>query len=341
MRSLPITLRGWRQRALACIVLAALLALALDRLFPPPLPTLTEDLSTIVVDRDDRPLRAFPAPSGAWRFAVTQEEVAADYFRALFAFEDRHFYRHPGVNPLAVARASAQALWHGEVVSGASTLTMQVARLIEAQPRNLAGKLRQMARAMQLEARLDKREILELYLNYAPFGGTVQGVAAASHAYLGKPPHSLSLAEAALLVALPQAPSRLRPDRHPQAARAARDKVLRRMQRLGVISDAEAMAAMGEPVESRRLSVPMWAPHLAQRLRAAHPRQAVIRSSIDLELQMAAEARLRDYFARLDRRSSGALMVLDHRDGAVLVYVGGVEFGDHRRAGHLDLRVGR
>lgn len=327
-----------RRTRLAILVLASiLLALALDWLFPPPLPRLTDDLSTVVVDRADRPLRAFPAPSGAWRFAVTQDAVAPDYFRALFAFEDRHFYRHPGVNPAAVARAAAQALWHREIVSGASTLTMQVARLIEPQPRSLAGKLRQMFRALQLEARLSKREILDLYLNYAPFGGTVQGVAAASHAYLGKPPSSLSLAEAALLVALPQAPSRLRPDRHPEAARAARDKVLRRMADLGVITPAQAADAMREPVESRRLAVPMWAPHLAQRLRRAQPGAAVIRSTIDLELQMAAEARMTEYADRLDPRTSGALMVMDHRDGAVLAYVGGVEFGDSRRAGHLDL----
>lgn len=326
-----------RIRLILIAVAPILLALALDGLFPLPLPALTDDLSTVVVDRADRPLRAFPAPSGVWRFAVTHEEVAPDYFRALFAFEDRHFFRHPGVNPAAVARAAAQAVWHGEIVSGASTLTMQVARLIEPQPRSLGGKLRQMFRALQLESRLSKREILDLYLNYAPFGGTVQGVAAASHAYLGKPPGSLSLAEAALLVALPQAPSRLRPDRHPEAARAARDKVLRRMADLGVITPAQASEAMREPVESRRLVVPLWAPHLAQRLRSAHPGAAVIHSTIDLELQMAAQARLAEYAERLDPRTSAALLVLDHRDGSVLAYAGGVAFGDRRRAGHLDL----
>jgi penicillin-binding protein 1C len=326
-----------RFRLLLLAALAVLAALALDWLFPLPLPSLTDDLSTVVVDREGRPLRAFPAPSGVWRFAVTEEEVAPDYFRALFAYEDRHFFRHVGVNPAAVVRAAGQALWHGEVVSGASTLTMQVARLIEPQPRTLAGKLRQMFRALQLEKQLSKREILTLYLNYAPYGGTVQGVAAASFAYLGKPPKSLSLAEAALLVALPQAPSRLRPDRHPTAARAARDKVLRRMVQHGVIDAAAAEQAMHEPVESRRLEVPMWAPHLAQRLRTAHPGAAVIRSSIDLELQMALQARMTEYFDRLDPRASGALVVMDHRDGSVLAYLGGVAFGDPGRAGHLDL----
>lgn len=330
-------LRRWLLRLLGLCALVAMLAVVLDALLPLPLPTLTRDLSTVVVDRNDRPLRAFPAASGVWRFAVTEERVAPDYLRALFAFEDRWFYRHPGVNPLALLRASGQALTSGRVISGASTLTMQVARMIEPQPRSIAGKLRQMFRALQLEARLSKREILELYLNYAPFGGTVQGVEAASFAYLGKPAHSLSLAESALLVALPQAPSRLRPDRHPEAARRARDKVLRRMADLKVISAAAATDAMREPVSARALSVPMWAPHLAQRLHRVHPSFAVIRTNIDVELQMSLEARLKEYFGRLDRSVSGALLVMDQRDGAVLAYLGGVEFGDPLRAGHLDL----
>ena len=221
-------IRKMGSRLLWASLLLLVLAFTLDTLFPLPLPTLTNDLSTVVVDRDDRPLRAFPAPSGAWRFAVTKDQVAPDYFTALFTFEDRWFYRHPGVNPVALLRASGQALRSGRVISGGSTLTMQVARIIEPQPRNLAGKFRQMFRALQLESRLSKREILELYLNYAPFGGTVQGVEAASFAYLGKPARSLSLAESALLVALPQAPSRLRPDRHPEAAQKARDKEIGR-----------------------------------------------------------------------------------------------------------------
>ena len=323
--------------SLLALILAVLTVWALDACFPPPLPTLAEDLSTVVVDRNDRPLRAFASRKRVWRFAVTADQVAPDYLQALFAFEDRHFFRHPGVNPAAVVRAGWQALASGRVVSGASTLTMQVARILSPQPRTIGAKFKQMLRALQMERRLSKREILDLYLNYAPFGGTVQGVEAASFAYLGKSARSLSLAEAALLVALPQAPSRLRPDRHPEAARKARDKVLKRMVDLEVITADAAAAAMREPVEARRLAVPMWAPHLAQRLRSQHPREAVIHSTIDIELQMGLEARVAEYFGRLDRRVSAAVLVMDHRDGAVLAYLGGVEFGDPKRAGHIDL----
>jgi membrane carboxypeptidase/penicillin-binding protein PbpC len=142
------------------------------------------------------------APPGAL------EEVSPRYIEALVAYEDRSFWWHPGVNPWALLRAAAQWLEQGRVVSGGSTLTMQVARLLEPTPRTLAGKLRQIARALQLELRCSKREILEIYLNFAPMGGVLEGVEAASRAYLGKPAQRLSAAEAALLTVLPQAPSR-------------------------------------------------------------------------------------------------------------------------------------
>src|SRR5690606_31984972 len=147
----------------------------------------------------------------------------------LLAYEDRWFWRHPGVNPVALLRAAWQMAGSRRIVSGGSTLTMQVARILDPHPRTLAGKARQLLRALQLEAHLSKREILALYLERAPFGGTIEGVEAASWAYLGKPAARLSHAEAALLAVLPQAPTRLRPDREPDAARRARDKVLARM----------------------------------------------------------------------------------------------------------------
>ena len=144
----------------------------------------------------------------------------------LIAAEDRRFDRHPGVDPLAALRALIQLAISGRVVSGASTLTMQVARLLEPHPRSLSAKLGEMAKALALERRLSKDEVLGLYLTLAPFGGNLEGVRAASLAYFGKEPARLSAAEAALLVAIPRSPERLRPDRHPEAARAARDRVL-------------------------------------------------------------------------------------------------------------------
>ena len=205
------------------------IALAADRFYPLPAPGRSAPFSLIITARDGTPLRAFPDKLYIWRNPVALTQVSPLYVEAVVGYEDRAFWRHPGVNPFALVRAGAQWLRHGHIVSGGSTITMQVARMIDPTPRTLAGKLRQILRALQLEAHYSKREILELYLNYAPMGGVLEGVDAASRAWLGKPPSNLSHAEAAMLAVVPQAPSLLRPDRFPERARQARDKVLRRM----------------------------------------------------------------------------------------------------------------
>jgi penicillin-binding protein 1C len=219
-------------------------------------------------------LRAFADRDGVWRYPASVERVSPLYVQALIGYEDRWFYKHPGINPIALARAAGQWVRHGRVVSGGSTLTMQVARILDPpRPgrRSVFDKTRQMARALQLEVHLSKREILALYLDRAPFGGTIEGVEAASWAYLGKPASRLSHAEAALLVVLPQSPSRLRPDREPERARVARDKVLARMATQGLWSADDVREARVEPVVARALEPPRHAQLLAQRLRDASP----------------------------------------------------------------------
>src|SRR5690606_10062644 len=270
-----------RRLALGVLVLAAT-ALLLDRLFPPPLPPPGIG-STIVLARDGTPLRAFADADGVWRYPVQVEEVSPLYLDALLGYEHRWFWRHPGVNPLALLRAAGQWIRHGERISGGPTLTMQVARILDGTPHSLGGKLRQMLRALQLEAHLSKREILALYLDHAPFGGTIEGVEAASWAYLGKPASRLSRAEAALLAVLPQAPSRLRPDRHPEAARQARDKVLERMAALGVWTPEQVADARIEPVVARRLEPPMDAALFARRMRESDPARRRIATTIDAD----------------------------------------------------------
>lgn len=339
--------RGWR-RTLSWLrwSTVALLStlLLLDLLFPPPLPR-QRDTSALVVARDGTPLRAFADADGVWRYPATPETVSPLYLEALLHYEDRWFWRHPGVNPLALLRAGGQLLGSGEVVSGGSTLTMQVARILEtdrsaargASTRTPLRKLRQILRALQLEAHLSKREILILYLERAPFGGTIEGVEAASWAYLGKPASRLSKAEAALLAVLPQSPSRLRPDRHPEAARAARDKVLARMADLGVWTRAEVADARIEPVVSRQLQPPLIAALLSQRLHAAKPQAARIVTTIDVELQRTLEERVAAYFSNLPERTSAALLVVDNRTMQARAYVGSVRFGDTPRLGHVDM----
>lgn len=310
--------------------------LILDFSFPPPLPK-ARDTSTLVVARDGTPLRAFADSNGVWRYPATPESVSPLYLQALLNYEDRWFWKHPGVNPWALLRAGGQWLHGGRIVSGGSTLTMQVARILDPHTRTPWGKVKQLLRAVQLEVHLSKHEILQLYLERAPFGGTIEGVEAASWAYLGKPAARLSQAEAALLAVLPQSPSRLRPDRHPEAARIARDKVLKRMVTLGVWSQAEADDARIEPVVARSLQPPLSAALLAERLHQADPKAARIMSSIDPGLQRTLEERVSSYFSSLPERTSAALLVVDNQSLQARAYVGSVTFGDKARLGHVDM----
>lgn len=325
----------WR----AALAFALSFFLLLDQLFPPPIPIDAPGL--VVLARDGSPLRSWPDADGVWRFPVTQQQVSAHYVDALLHYEDRWFYWHPGVNPLALARAAWQWAWHGEIVSGGSTLTMQVARSLEPVPRSVWGKLRQMARALQLEMRLSKSEILRLYLNHAPMGGIVEGVEMASRTYLGKQATQLSKAEASLLVVLPQAPSRLRPDRYPARAQQARDKVLRRMAQLGVWSVADVDDAVMEKVGAiaPRLSwlAPLAAERLHQRAHRVAGTSPVVRSTIDREMQTVVERLLSDRVGQLPRFVSMAAMVMDSHSLEVLAYAGSADFSDARRFNHVDM----
>ncbi|EPN47801.1 penicillin-binding protein 1C [Pseudomonas syringae pv. actinidiae ICMP 19094] len=315
------------------LLLIALLWLA-DRLWPLPLPK--DDLARVVLAEDGTPLWRFADANGVWRYPVTNQQVSPYYLEALLTYEDRWFYSHPGVNPLALVRASWQNLSGARVVSGGSTLSMQVARLLDPHSRTLPGKFRQLWRTLQLEWHLSKDEILSLYLNRAPFGGTLQGVAAASWAYLGKSPQNLTRAEAALLAVLPQAPSRLRPDRHPQRAQLARDKVLRRLAEFQVWPQGSVDEALEEPLWLAPRQEPSLAPLLARRLNRPNS-PPLIRTTLDAPLQRRMEDLLMGWRARLPERTSAAILVVEAETMAVRAYVGSVDIGDAKRFGHVDM----
>ncbi|MFC5578192.1 penicillin-binding protein 1C [Lysobacter niabensis] len=327
-------------QALLVALLLVIVAMLLDLAFPLPLPN-ERGAGAVVLARDGTPLRAFADRGGIWRYPATLEQVSPLYQQALLNYEDRWFWQHGGVNPLSLLRAGGQWVRNGRVVSGGSTLTMQVARILDKPARRHGRspwrKLRQLARAIQLEVHLSKREILTIYLNHAPFGGTVEGVEAASWAYLGKPAARLSHAEAALLTVLPQSPSRLRPDREPERARVARDKVLARMAKQGVWTVHEVRDARMEPVVARSLQPPQHASLLAQRLRSAEPGAPRIESTIDIDLQRTLEDRVSAYFSNLPERTSAALLVVDNTTLETRAYVGSVEFADKARLGHVDM----
>ncbi|UNK51073.1 penicillin-binding protein 1C [Lysobacter sp. S4-A87] len=327
-------------KALLVALSAFVAAVLLDLAFPLPLPDRNDD-GAVVVAADGTPLRAFADRHGIWRYPVSAEQVSPLYLQSLLNYEDRWFWKHPGINPVAMLRAGGQWLRSGRVVSGGSTLTMQVARILDPAIRTGTrtpwAKLRQLLRAVQLEVHLSKHEILALYLQRAPFGGTVEGVEAASWAYLGKPASRLSHAEAALLTVLPQAPSRLRPDREPERARVARDKVLARMQALGVWSREQVADARIEPVVARSLQPPLLAPLLAQRLRFERPQASRLVSTLDPDLQRTLEDRVASYFSDLPARTSAALLVVDNATLEARAYVGSAAFADANRLGHVDM----
>lgn len=306
----------------------------LDRLDPLPLQEVQP--ARVVVAEDGTPLWRFADKQGVWRYPVTLEEVSPDYIQALLTYEDRWFWHHPGINPMAIVRAIGQNLLHHGIVSGGSTLTMQVARLIDPQPRTLRGKVVQAWRALQLEWHLSKRDILTLYLNRAPFGGTVEGIGAASWMWLGKPPSQLTKCEAALLAVLPQAPSRLRPDRWPQRAEAARNKVLDRLAEYQVWSAQDVAEIKQEAVWLPPRQVPQMAPLLARRLLSLSPDNKIT-STIDVSLQRELESLASSMKTQLPPRTSLALLVVDHQDMKVRGYVGSVSFNDDSRFGHVDM----
>ena len=305
-----------------------------------PLPLAqTRQVSTTIVDRNGKLLRAYAMADGRWRLPVdARTSVDPGYLKLLFAYEDRRFRAHAGVDPLALGRAAFQLATRGHIVSGGSTITMQLARLLEPRrERSLHVKLRQMVRAIELERRLTKDQILDLYLTMAPYGGNLEGIRAASIAYLGKEPKRLSLAEAALLVALPQSPETRRLDRHPDAARAARNRVLDRMVEEHQVSPEDAAQAKAAPVPRLRKPMPILAPHSADAAMATVKDADVIRLTLDASLQKVLETLARDRAQALGPNVSVGILAVDNASGEVLARVGSPDYFDDRRAGQVDM----
>jgi penicillin-binding protein 1C len=310
-----------RRPRLAALGALMCFGVAADLFLPPPLHR-ADDLSVIVEDRNGATLNVFATSGGRWRFKADLDAIDPDFVADVVAMEDQRFWRHWGVDPLAVARAGKSAASAGRIVSGASTITMQTARLLEPRPRNLGSKFIEAVRAAQIERRLSKREILELYLTLAPYGGAIEGVRAASLFYFDKEPAALSPAERALLIALPQSPEARRPDRRPEAAMAARNTVLQRLAAKGRIDAAEASEATGDTVRRPHTAFARIAYHATSRLASEARGKSGARSTLDFEKQATAE---RIVAARAESYADGATaaaMVVDAATGEVLASVG-------------------
>ncbi|WP_393974059.1 penicillin-binding protein 1C [Xanthobacter flavus] len=338
----PVPRRRWRWMAgaaglgLVLALSAGAVGLAIIRADAPPPPE--PKVSAEVVDKEGRLLRPFALPDGRWRLAASAGDVDPRLVDMILAYEDRRFRDHMGVDALALLRAAGQAAGSLRVVSGGSTLTMQVARLtLPPRARTLNAKLAQMRRALELEARLSKDEILSLYLTLAPYGGNIEGVRAASLTYLGKEPRRLTLGEAALLVALPQSPETRRPDRYPARAKAARDRVLDRLAAQGIIAPDEVRVAKAEAVPTARRLLPQIAPHLSEEMAAERPDLARHLTTLDAPLQERLEELVRERTRTLGRGLSAAIVVMDNESAEVRAYVAAADYFDRDRAGAVDL----
>ncbi len=331
-----------RHGALILALLLFTTALARDRfdlwIDATTLPSLTNPPSTEILDRKGELLRAYTVADGRWRLRATLQNTDPDYIRMLIAYEDKRFYAHAGVDPRAMIRALWQAATNGKVISGGSTLTMQVARLLEASGTGKwGGKIRQIRLALALERHLSKDQILTLYLNWAPFGGNLEGVRSASRAYFGKDPRRLTPAQAALLVALPQSPETRRPDRNLQNAYAARDRVLARMVRDGLIDQETADSAGSEPVPAQKFEFPLLAPHLADLARTQDPMLDIHNLTLDATLQRQIEQLATTALTGKGERLSVAILVANHKTGEILASVGSSNYRDDARLGYVDM----
>ncbi|MUZ65551.1 penicillin-binding protein 1C [Agrobacterium vitis] len=325
---------------LTCLLVGGVVWHGLNRLdaaFPPPLDAISPN-SAELLDADGQLLRAFTTQEGRWRLKTVASDVDPLLLRMLVAYEDRRFYQHSGVDGLALGRASLQLIRHGRIVSGASTLSMQVARLIEPRKsRSFLAKTQQALRAIQIEHRLDKAAILDLYLTHAPYGGNLEGVRAASLAYFGKEPKHLTPAQAALLVALPQLPERRRPDRFADNALAARDRVLARMEKAGIVSAQDRQLASAVPIPKTRLELPMLAAHVGDAERRKRPESLTYPTTLKKDVQAALETVARQAAQKLPPKVSVAILAADIRTGEILARVGSAAYLDASRSGWIDM----
>lgn len=325
----------WKWLPAALTIIAIILII---RLAPFPVKKLVPSPSTVVVDRNGEILRVFLSAAEMWQLPVTAGEISPTLKKAVIGYEDRYFRWHPGVNPVSLVRAALANIRAGRIVRGGSTITMQVARLMEPKPRTIPNKLWEIFRALQLELRYSKEEILTFYFNLAPYGGNIVGVAAAAHLYFNKTPQQLSLGECALLAAIPNSPNVLRPDFNLEATASAREKVLLLLQQQKTISRQQMIEALTEPLPRKRFAWPFLSPHLAAELIDNFPQHSRLETTIDIRLQRLASSLLQSHLQpwRQHGITNGAVVIIDNQSREVLALVGSADFFDVSRQGQVN-----
>jgi penicillin-binding protein 1C len=324
---------GWR--VIASLAIATILFTLALIFVPLPLSKLNAPQAFRFYDRNDELMQTIISDDGYFRLSVTVNELPPLYLDAFLLQEDQYFYEHPGINPLAIARAAVANLVSGRVVSGASTITMQLARMLERRDRTILAKIIEMFRALQLEIKFSKSEILERYLSIAPYGGNLEGVNAATYAYWGKPAQQLSPAQIALLVVLPKSPNGFRPDRHPQMALQKRNALLEKMHLTGLIDQATYLRSIDEPVPMQRLSFPSQIPHLAWYLKRKHPQLTDFYTTLDLNIQIRAQRIVKQYITGLYDKGihNASVVILDTKSRQLTAMVGSADYFDNQHEG--------
>ncbi len=328
---------GWRfgKWMLLSLIALALFVLLMNRFYPLTL-TPAQETSRTIVDHQGQWLYATTNPTQKWRFPVEISKLDPLYLQMLLRFEDKRFWDHYGLDPLAMGRAIWQLIKQGRITSGGSTITMQLARLLEPKPRTVRSKIIEIIRAFQLESTYTKEEILQAYLTLAPYGGNVEGVVGASMRYFGKLPYALSISEAATLVSLPQSPEHNRPDRHPKQSKTARDKVLKIAKETGLLTPSLYTKATDTPITGRRFSFPRYAPHLSQRLLRRSDKMT-IQTTLDSTLQQQLEQWAAQQGSRLPKGTTLASLIIQNHAASILAYLGSHDMFSPKVAGFVDM----
>lgn len=313
--------------------------IVLDRwILPLPQELLQRSNATFVYSREGRLLTAYTSNDHFWRRSVALDQISPKLLSSVIATEDRHFFVHPGVNPVSLMKATVANVRAGRIVRGGSTITMQIARMIEPKARTVTNKLFEVFRAFQLEIRFSKSELLEIYFNLAPYGGNIEGVGAATHFYFDKEPSQLTWSEAALLTAIPGSPERFRPDKFLERGRKRSEGILKRLYLSEVITSAEYEAALTEEIPSQRLAIPRRAPHLSESLRSAYPDSSQLHSTIRYEVQETCERLAKAYHRKYSAKGihNLAIVVIDNDRSEMIAQVGSPDFDDSRHSGQVD-----
>src|SRR5436189_1361929 len=321
-------------RRLGIIILVlVLLFFILNWLFP--LPDKIE-YSTIVTDNKGEVVNAYLTSDQKWRMKTELDEISPHLRKAIVAKEDRYFYSHPGVNPFAVTRAMLKNIFRMKRTSGASTITMQVARALEPRKRNMISKIIEMFRAFQLELKYSKDEILQMYLNLVPYGGNIEGVKSASQLYFRKNPDHLSLAEITALSIIPNRPSSLVMGKNNDKIVEERNRWLKKFAADKVFTEKEIEDALAEPLTATRNTVPHFAKHLSNKL--YNKGGYYYKTHLDLNAQLKTEKIVEDYIRaqRLRSINNGAIMIIDNKTHNVISYVGSSSFTDTTDGGQVN-----